>query len=429
MGGLMSVALETKLVSQCRQDGWCFTGVEMHGAREQMEDECIIRPRLNASQHLVALMDGHGGTAAATYAKAELCQIMSAMKAPLGAAEVALAMMGMDILLRMARPTTTSGCAIAGVLVSREEALVFHAGDSRVVVFDTETGEIVYETRDHKPTDAGEMQRICAAGGQVRDERVGGELALSRGLGDFHFKSSAELDWKDQQVTALPDCAVVPLAKSTHAILVYCDGVVERRTSNRPVVDAVCRALRAGEPDNRLVCRLLDEAFASGSTDNMSCVLIRREPMTNSDASSDTATAVRHFVDDRTVQDRRREGKSMPDQWIIAKRAFLDRGPDATNRSAVAAAFELAIEEPDHAATPAVPPTLLPHLLQPVRSLDAHHDATPSTASTTPQKLSSSTSSLPVHPTTVSSAALVLDTPPERNASSQAASHAFLRRE
>ena len=52
---------------------------------------------------------------------------------------------------------------------------------------------------DHKPMDVKERERIEAAGGFVEFNRVNGNLALSRALGDFVFKMNDQLPqvWTD----------------------------------------------------------------------------------------------------------------------------------------------------------------------------------------------------------------------------------------
>lgn len=54
---------------------------------------------------------------------------------------------------------------------------------------------------DHKPNNDKEMKRICDGGGWVEYNRVNGNLALSRALGDFVFKKNAQKIPEEQIVT------------------------------------------------------------------------------------------------------------------------------------------------------------------------------------------------------------------------------------
>lgn len=56
---------------------------------------------------------------------------------------------------------------------------------------------------DHKPVNAEESRRINAAGGWVEFNRVNGNLALSRALGDFSFKCNSEKSAEEQIVTGM----------------------------------------------------------------------------------------------------------------------------------------------------------------------------------------------------------------------------------
>ncbi len=49
-------------------------------------------------------------------------------------------------------------------------------------------GKVVMATKDHKPFNCEERDRIEAAGGYVFMKRVDGDLAVSRALGDFQYK-------------------------------------------------------------------------------------------------------------------------------------------------------------------------------------------------------------------------------------------------
>ena len=76
---------------------------------------------------------------------------------------------------------------------------VNNAGDSRCVASIDGRSEAL--SVDHKPADEAERKRIEAAGGFVEFNRVNGNLALSRALGDFAFKGNSELP-ADQQVSS-----------------------------------------------------------------------------------------------------------------------------------------------------------------------------------------------------------------------------------
>lgn len=71
---------------------------------------------------------------------------------------------------------------------------------------------------------AGEKARITAAGGFVDFGRVNGNLALSRAIGDFEFKKSAELAPEQQIVTAYPDVTVHDISDDDEFLVVACDG-------------------------------------------------------------------------------------------------------------------------------------------------------------------------------------------------------------
>jgi protein phosphatase 2C family protein 2/3 len=70
----------------------------------------------------------------------------------------------------------------------------------------------------------GEKARICAAGGFVDFGRVNGNLALSRAIGDFEFKKSAELPPESQIVTAYPDVLEHDITDDDEFLVVACDG-------------------------------------------------------------------------------------------------------------------------------------------------------------------------------------------------------------
>lgn len=70
----------------------------------------------------------------------------------------------------------------------------------------------------------GEKARISAAGGFVDFGRVNGNLALSRAIGDFEFKKSADLSPEQQIVTAFPDVITHEISSDDEFLVIACDG-------------------------------------------------------------------------------------------------------------------------------------------------------------------------------------------------------------
>lgn len=80
----------------------------------------------------------------------------------------------------------------------------------------------------------GEKARITAAGGFVDFGRVNGNLALSRAIGDFEFKKSAELAPEQQIVTAYPDVVVHEMGDDDEFLVLACDGKLRKPQAARP---------------------------------------------------------------------------------------------------------------------------------------------------------------------------------------------------
>jgi serine/threonine protein phosphatase PrpC len=88
-----------------------------------------------------------------------------------------------------------AGCTATVVLITPTEIYCSNAGDSRTVMSKNKIA--VDLSKDHKPDDTEERRRIYAANGYVEDNRVNGNLALSRALGDFEYKSNQLLKPRD----------------------------------------------------------------------------------------------------------------------------------------------------------------------------------------------------------------------------------------
>merc|ERR1712008_572702 len=110
-----------------------------------------------------------------------------------------------------------------------------NAGDSRSV-YSKNSGKAIALSYDHKPDDEPEETRIMKAGGYVSGGRVDGDLAVSRGFGDFRFKACPQLEPHDQRVSPIPDIMVQNRNdEEDEFIILACDGIWDVATNQECV--------------------------------------------------------------------------------------------------------------------------------------------------------------------------------------------------
>ncbi|KAG7288502.1 hypothetical protein NEMBOFW57_004855 [Staphylotrichum longicolle] len=125
----------------------------------------------------------------------------------------------------------------------------------------------------------GEKARITAAGGFVDFGRVNGNLALSRAIGDFEFKKSAELAPEQQIVTAYPDVVVHEQGDDDEFLVIACDGIWDCQSS-QAVIEFVRRGIAAKQDLDKICENMMDNCLASNSEtggvgcDNMTMIII-----------------------------------------------------------------------------------------------------------------------------------------------------------
>ena len=140
-----------------------------------------------------------------------------------------------------------------------------NVGDARAVL--CRDGKGVRLSRDFKPFDEDEYDRVVALGGFVslRDGgRVCDDLALTRALGDLHLAKFVE-PRPHFRAERLDDFAQCPF------FIIGCDGVWDVLT-DQMAVDAVLSL--APHHYTKGAAALRDLAFLHGSTDNISAMVV-----------------------------------------------------------------------------------------------------------------------------------------------------------
>ncbi|XP_065062331.1 uncharacterized protein LOC135689136 [Rhopilema esculentum] len=176
-----------------------------------------------------------------------------------------------------------SGTTAIVALKRGDQLVVANVGDSRCVL--CRGKKAVDMSKDHKPEDESETERITKAGGKITgDGRVNGGLNLSRAIGDHNYKNNEKLSPHEQVITAVPDVEEITLTKDDQFMIIACDGIWNIMTSQE-AVDFVSKKLeeqkKAGKICLSKICEeIFDECLAPDTSgdgsgcDNMSCIVI-----------------------------------------------------------------------------------------------------------------------------------------------------------
>jgi serine/threonine protein phosphatase PrpC len=130
-----------------------------------------------------------------------------------------------------------------------------------------------FTSKEHKPSDDDERERIVRYGGQVLMNRVNGGLAVSRAFGDRDYKKGSESNPNGSLVISVPDVTDV-MCDEGDVIVHICDGITERNT-----IDEIVKLISDNidnHKDLAVLCSVVCiEALKSGSTDNLSCMILK----------------------------------------------------------------------------------------------------------------------------------------------------------
>ncbi|KAI1308347.1 phosphatase 2C-like domain-containing protein [Xylaria venustula] len=293
MGQTLSEPVVEKTSDKGEDDRLLYGVSAMQGWRISMEDAHttvldLLTPQGDEKNthpsrlSFFGVFDGHGGDKVAQFAGQRIPDILVKQDTfKQGNYEQSLkdCFLATDraILSDPAYEDEVSGCTACCGLISADKIFIANAGDSRSVL--GVKGRAKPLSFDHKPQNEGEKARITAAGGFVDFGRVNGNLALSRAIGDFEFKKSAELAPEQQIVTAYPDVVMHELSDDDEFLVIACDGIWDCQSS-QAVVEFVRRGIAAKQDLDKICENMMDNCLASNSEtggvgcDNMTMVVI-----------------------------------------------------------------------------------------------------------------------------------------------------------
>ncbi|XP_010533986.1 PREDICTED: probable protein phosphatase 2C 11 [Tarenaya hassleriana] len=241
----------------------------LKGKRATMEDFFETRVSELDGQMVAffGVFDGHGGARTAAYLKDNLFKNLIShpgfIKDTKTAIVEAFKQTDEEYLNEEKGQQKNAGSTASTALLLGNKLIVANVGDSRVVA--SRSGSAVPLSIDHKPDRSDERQRIEEAGGFIiwaGTWRVGGILAVSRAFGDKQLKPYviAEPEIQEEDISTV------------EFIIIASDGLWNVM-SNKDAV-AIARDILDTEAASR---KLVQEAYARGSCDNITCIVVRFE--------------------------------------------------------------------------------------------------------------------------------------------------------
>ncbi|CAH8313862.1 unnamed protein product [Eruca vesicaria subsp. sativa] len=239
------------------------------GKRSSMED--FFETRIDGIDGeiigLFGVFDGHGGARAAEYLKRHLFSNLIIHPNFISDTKSAIAdaYNHTDSELLKSENSHTrddAGSTASTAILVGDRLLVANVGDSRAVI--CRAGNAFAVSRDHKPDQSDERERIENAGGFVMwagTWRVGGVLAVSRSFGDRLLK---------QYVIADPEIQEEKIDDSLEFLILASDGLWDVFSNEEAV--AVVKEVEDPEESTK---KLVGEAIKRGSADNITCVVVR----------------------------------------------------------------------------------------------------------------------------------------------------------
>lgn len=238
------------------------------GMRDVMEDSYGVTVDVagDPKQAFFAVIDGHGGRAAADYVAENLgnniLREAETLGKERGSPEEAIRKGYLVTDKEFLSQGVASGACAASVLLKDGHLHAANVGDCRVVLCRKGVADAL--TRDHRVSREDERLRIENSGGFVHRRngvwRIHGSLAISRAIGDLHLKEwvISEPEIKTRRI--MPDCEFLIMAS---------DGLWDK-VSDQEAVDLVSKQSNFQESCKKLV----ELACSRGNVDDITVMLI-----------------------------------------------------------------------------------------------------------------------------------------------------------
>jgi protein phosphatase len=280
MGAFLSQPLTSKILQRKGNEQFRVGAAIMQGWRESMEDAHTIELQLDKHKDTAffGVFDGHCGKLASKFCSENMHKYIDSINDEITQQNITDKIFELDKSFMDSNLVEDGTTAIFSLVRpgqnGMKEVIVGNIGDSRAVLGQASKTALGL-SEDHKPNNAIEQKRIEKAGGFVSLNRVRGNLALSRAIGDRSYKIPTDFPPKDQQVTCDPEYKSVPITDQDFLFL-GCDGIYEGDIFTvESVIQYISEKLEKTDDLAQVCADLLEECLQRGSKDNMSAMIVQ----------------------------------------------------------------------------------------------------------------------------------------------------------
>ncbi|BAO49536.1 putative protein phosphatase 2C [Alphaentomopoxvirus acuprea] len=243
----------------------------IQGYRNTMEDSYSIF--YDNKNIYIGVFDGHGGRYVSTYASDNFLKFISKYtnlnNIKLNSIYTLLNncykefdnKIQSDILF-----SKEQGCTVVCLIIMDKKIILSHCGDSRGIIYNGK--DIVYNTEDHKPIKVSERERIIKSEHTIIDDRIDGQIDISRCFGDFKFKSN----FFESAIIPIPEIFITDI-NICKFILMVTDGI-SNIINNYDLCKYVEYGLQIHMNINTISNNIVKCCIYKGGTDNMTISIV-----------------------------------------------------------------------------------------------------------------------------------------------------------
>ena len=155
----------------------------------------------------------------------------------------------------------STACIVYITLINNKKFLFCaNVGDTKCIL--TKKDDVKMLSYDDKVTDENENERIKKQGGSIIDGRIEGQLLITRAFGDWELKNFG--------VSCIPHIKKIELSKDDKYVIIASDGVWDVNT------DMEIFSMSLNCKNSKELCHsIIESSLMKGSTDNISCFVIK----------------------------------------------------------------------------------------------------------------------------------------------------------